>query len=71
MQFGNLKTLAYPVAPRASFGRATSGSDLLTAVYLQETHGNRSAGEKLNFDFLLALAGFMVMAGEISGFVNL
>lgn len=35
MQFGNLKSLADLVAPRASFGRATSGSDVFTAVYLQ------------------------------------
>lgn len=33
--------------------------------------GNKSAGEMLHIDFLLALAGFMVMVGEISGSINL
>lgn len=71
MQFGNLKSLADPVAPRVSFGRATSRLRFVHCTLSSEAHGNKSAGEKLHIDFLLALAGFIVMVGEISGSICL
>lgn len=71
MQFGNLKSLADPVAPRAFIWQSHVRLRFVHCSLSSEPHGNKPAGEKLHIDFLLALAGFMVMVGEISGSINL
>lgn len=70
MQFADLKILTDPVAPRASFEKATSSSDAFIAVYLQRRMEMNWLWKWLHIDFLLALAGFIVMLGEISGSIN-
>lgn len=70
MQFGNLKILTDPVTPRASFEKATLSSHAFIAVYLQRHMEMNQLWKWLHIDFLLAVAGFMVMLGEIPGSIN-